>query len=192
MQTQRLHLPGSAPGFIWQQVFPEQLLLFEAYNKLLEENFPSLAVISAWRPITVNNGSVGRPAFDIPKETFKMFLNYGFSLIKISEMLGVSRKTVSRRIEQFGLLEEVPRYTNISNEDLDALVSEIYREFPNCGIRVLKGFLIVRGMRLQWERVRSSLWRINPEGIIENYATQFSKMTALFCTRSSFAVAPGR
>ena len=95
-----------------------------------------------------------------------MFLTYSFSLIKISEMLGVSRKTVSRRIEQFGLLEEVPRYTNISNEDLDALVSEIYREFPNCGIRMLKGFLIVRGMRLQWERVRSSLWRIDPEGIL--------------------------
>ena len=30
---------------------------------------------------------------------------------------------------------------------------------------MLKGFLIVRGMRLQWERVRS-LWRIDPEGIL--------------------------
>ena len=125
---------------LWQQVFPEQLLytLIEVYNKLLEEDFPSLATNSAWRPITVNNRSVGRPAFDIPKETLKMFLNSGFSLIKISEMLGVSRKTVSRRIEQFGLLEEVPRYTNISNEDLDTLIPEIYREFPNCGIRRMK------------------------------------------------------
>ena len=37
--------------FIWQQVFPEQLLytLIEAYNRLLEENSPSLAVISASR-----------------------------------------------------------------------------------------------------------------------------------------------
>ena len=30
---------------------------------------------------------------------------------------------------------------------------------------MLKGFLIVRGMRLQWERVRS-LWRIDPECIL--------------------------
>ena len=36
---------------LWQQVFPEQLLytLIEAYNRLLEENSPSLAVISASR-----------------------------------------------------------------------------------------------------------------------------------------------
>lgn len=159
---------GSEEQGLWQQVFPEQLLytLIEAYNKLQEEDLPSSTANSAWRPITVNTGSVGRPALDIPKETLKMFLNYGFSLIKISEMLGVSRKTVSRRIKHFGLLEEVPRYTNISNEDLDAVVSEIYREFPNCGIRRMKGFLIARGMRLQWERVRSSLWRIDPEGIL--------------------------
>ena len=95
-----------------------------------------------------------------------MYLNFGFSLIKISEMLGVSQKTISRRIRQFGLLEEVPRYTEISNENLDSVVAEIYHEFPNCGIRQMKGFLDAKGIRIQWERVRASLWRIDPEGIL--------------------------
>jgi transposase InsO family protein len=153
---------------LWQQVFPEQLLdtLIDSYNILLEDDFQHLPGNSTCRPTTVNSGSVGRPALDIPKETLKMFLNYGFSLIKISEMLGVSRKTISRRIRHFGLLEEVPRYTNISNVDLDVIVSEIYHEFPNCGIRRMKGFLIARGIRIQWERVRSSLWRVDPEGVL--------------------------
>ena len=67
-----------------------------------------------------------RLSIDIPRETLKMYLNFGFSLIKISELFGVSRKTVSRRIRQFGLLEEVPQHTEISDENLDATVSQIY------------------------------------------------------------------
>ena len=69
-------------------------------------------------------------------------------------MLGVSAKTISRRIQEFGLKEEVPKYTDITNDDLDKLVSDIYGEFPNCGIRRMKGFLTARGINLQWERVR--------------------------------------
>lgn len=153
---------------LWQQVFPEELLytLIEAYNKLVSEDLPGNASNTGRRPETINTSSVGRPALEIPKETLKLFLNYGFSFVKISEMLGVSTKTVSRRIKFFNLQEDIPKYTSISNEDLDAIVSEIYQEFPNCGIRRMKGFLTSRGIRMQWERVRSSLWRIDPAGIL--------------------------
>ena len=156
---------------LWLQVFPENLLdtLIDPFNKLVEESvdvLPSGVTRSVTRrPATVVKESAGRPAFEIPRETLKLFISYGFSLVKISEMLGVSAKT-SRRIKDFGLKEEIPKYTNISNDDLDVRVSEIYREFPNCGIRRMKGFLTARGIHLQWERVRSSLWRIDPEGII--------------------------
>ena len=54
----------------------------------------------------------------------------------------------------------------MSNENLDVIVSSIYTEFPNCGIRRMKGFLLARGIRIQWERVRASLWRVDPEGIL--------------------------
>ena len=30
----------------------------------------------------------------------------------------------------------------------------------------MKGFLLARGIRMQWECVRSSLWRVDPEGIL--------------------------
>ena len=81
-------------------------------------------------------------------------------------MLSVSAKTVSRRIKEFGLKEEFPKYTDITNDDLDKIVSHVYAEFPNCSIRRMKGFLTARGINLPWERVRSSLWRVDPEGII--------------------------
>lgn len=155
---------------LWQQVFSEHLLdtLIFAFNTLREESmaFNSCSTISALKPATISKDSAGRPAFEIPKETLKLLLSYGFTLVKIAEMLGVSAKTVSRRIKEFSLREELPRYTDITNDDLDKTVSDIYREFPNCGIRRMKGFLSARGINLQWERVRSSLWRIDPEGII--------------------------
>lgn len=156
---------------LWHQVFPEHLLdtLIYAFNTLLEETMSlhsDCSTMSVTKPATVAKDSAGRPAFEIKRETLKLFMSYGFSLVKIAEMLGVSAKTISRRIQEFGLKEEVPKYTDITNDDLDKLVSDIYGEFPNCGIRRMKGFLTARGINLQWERVRSSLWRIDPEGII--------------------------
>ena len=153
---------------LWQQVFPESLLntLIDVFNILIEDIMSMDATPSVRKPVTVQKDSAGRPAFEISRETLKLFLSYGFSFVKIAEMLGVSAKTVSRRIKEFGLKGEVPKYTNITNDDLDKIVSDIYREFPNCGIRRMKGFLTARGINLQWEHVRSSLWRIDPEGII--------------------------
>lgn len=47
---------------------------------------------------------------------------------------------------------------------LDEAVSVLHN-FPNCGIRKMKGFLLGQGIRVQWNRVRSSLWRTDPSGI---------------------------
>ena len=81
-------------------------------------------------------------------------------------MFGTSRKTISRRVRSFNLRKEVPKYDEISNEALDLIVSEVLHDFPNCGIRRMKGFLLGQGIRVQWSRVRSSLWRTDPSGIL--------------------------
>ena len=150
---------------MWGRSFPELLLcdLIDAH-KLLDLESASLNV--AHSPTVLNTGCAGRPSLDIPKETMKFYLNHGFSLSKVAEILGVSRKTISRRIKHFDLSEEIPRYSDILNEDLDITVSNIYKDFPNCGIRRMKGFLTSRGIRVQWHRVRSSLWRVDPEGVL--------------------------
>ena len=66
----------------------------------------------------------------------------------------------------YSLREEVSRYFEISDDALDAAVASILHNFPNCGIRRMKGFLQAQGMRIQWSRVRASLWRTNPIGIL--------------------------
>lgn len=118
------------------------------------------------RPKLIHSGNVGRPKFEIPRESLKLYLEYGFSLEQIAEMIGVCRKTVSRRIDDFNLREEVPKYTDISDDSLDSLVKSLLHDFPNCGIRRMKGLLLAQGVRVQWDRVRQTLWRTDPAGII--------------------------
>ena len=49
----------------------------------------------------VKSEVVGKPPFDISAELLKNFLSLGFSYTRISEMLGVSHWTVSRRIKDW-------------------------------------------------------------------------------------------
>lgn len=72
-------------------------------------------------------------------------------------MFHISRKTISRRIDSYNLREEIPKHDDISDEALDCVVSTVLHDFPNCGMRRMKGFLLGRGVRVQWSHVRSSL-----------------------------------
>ena len=89
----------------------------------------------------------GRAKIDIPRETLKLHLSYGFPKSKIAEFFSVSVKTISRRIEAFGLQEVIIHHSELSDEDLDVLVTEVFSNFPNCGIRRMKGFLISKGFK---------------------------------------------
>ena len=81
-------------------------------------------------------------------------------------MFHISRKTISRRIDSYNLREEIPKYDDISDEALDCVVSTVLQDFFNCGMRTMKGFLLGQAVRLRWSRVRSSLWRTDPAGIL--------------------------
>ena len=108
------------------------------------------------------SGIAGRPSYIIPKEWLAQSLEYGFTQIDIENVLKVSRKTVSRRINKFQLRSEYPRYSEIADEQLYAIVSGIISQFPNAGIRSMKGHLLARNIRVTWDRVRNSLWAVDP------------------------------
>ena len=137
--------------------------LIRGYN-LLEESLNNHADDTT-EPVQ-RQGKVGRPSVDIPKETLQLYLRYGFTYSKISSIFGVSPKTIQRRIELFSLSNEVQKYAGLSDEDLVELVKEISRNFPNCGIRRMVGFLKSRGYKVQWRRVRFAMWQADPEGLL--------------------------
>ena len=130
----------------------------------MPDSLSSLLVIPSSTPSVANTASPGRPNFNISRVVLKMYLNYGFTLKKISQIIGVNMKTVCRRIRQFDLT--VLSCSDILHENLDAIVLEIYHGFPNCGIRRMKRFLQARNLRIQWEHVRSSIWRDDQQGLL--------------------------
>lgn len=77
-------------------------------------------------------------------------------------MLLVSRTNLRRRIQNLGSFSN--RYTTISDAELDELIREIKRGFPNSGISMMLGHLRSRNVFVQGQRVRSSLVRIDPVG----------------------------
>ena len=64
---------------------------------------------------------IGKPAFDISAELFEDFLSLGFSYTRISEMLGVSRWTVSRGVKDSGL-EDFKSFSKLSDDKLGKVV----------------------------------------------------------------------
>ena len=117
-------------------------------------------------PAVLYAGVRGRPRLEIHADTLKFLLEFGFKAGEIATMLSVSIQTIQRRMADFSLREEVPRYSLISDNELDETCRELTAEFPNCGVRRMRGFLLSRNMRVSWERIREAMRRIDPEGVL--------------------------
>ena len=81
-------------------------------------------------------------------------------------MFCVSIRTIQRRMANFNIREDVPCYTPISDNQLDETCRQITSEFPNCGVRRMRGFLLDRNIRVSWERRREAMRRIDPQGVL--------------------------
>ena len=108
---------------------------------------------------------VGRPRFDISYEQLLYLLENRFTVRQISDMLGVSQRTVYRRMNEFSLSVHM-QYSDISDDDLDNIVYSIQNAFPMCGNVQMQGHLLARGIRLQQIRIREAQRRIDPESCI--------------------------
>lgn len=106
----------------------------------------------------------GRPEIDIPEDQLHYLINQGFTVYDISVMFDCSRRTVERRMKKYGL--GVRNYTPLSDSELDNTVSEIVSMFPHCGEKSISSRLRSRGIMIKRDRIRESLRRVNPSGVI--------------------------
>lgn len=107
----------------------------------------------------------GRPRFDVSQDQIKYLMELGLTTVMISNVLGLSRSTLARRMREFGLRAS-EKYCSISDEELDALVSSLSQQFPGCGHKMMQGHLRSRGVVVQQARARESLRRTDPEGVL--------------------------
>lgn len=110
----------------------------------------------------------GRPACVISREQLDYLLGHGFSVPRISKMMGVSISTVRRRMTVYGL-RVGSTYSRITNEELDNKIAHFLRSSPNSGYRRILGELRRQGHRMQSCRVRESVRRVDPEGVTRRW-----------------------
>ena len=60
-------------------------------------------------------------------------------------------------------------YSTMDDDELDELTIQVSNEHPGIGIRMLKGYLQSKGIRVQRERIRLSLLRVDPIGIVQRW-----------------------
>ena len=72
-------------------------------------------------------------------------------------------------------------YSNLSDSELDDTVLSIKSRIPYAGYRMVKGCLQADGHRVQWDRIKESMHRVDAPGVLE-------RMTQLGCivSRSYF------
>lgn len=134
--------------------------LFEARDLLVEAqnvNLPSNTSV-------VTTGRVGRPSYEISKEQLEFLIDCNFKIQEISTMIGVSKRTIERSLANFGITRR-EKFSAITDADLDIIVQEIKVTSPNCGSKLLQGYIHSRGICVQRKRVRESLSRIDPLGV---------------------------
>ena len=76
-------------------------------------------------------------------------------------MIGVSRSTLYRRLDEEGIGQTII-YTDINDGNLDHLIREIKLQHPYDGERLMAGHLARYGVRVTRARLRSSIHRVDP------------------------------
>ena len=80
----------------------------------------------------VTLSSRGRPRFMIPADQLNYLLEKRFTVPQISELLGVSVRTIRRRMTDYNLNVH-EQYSMLSDQELDEIVRGIQDQFPTCG-----------------------------------------------------------
>ena len=122
-------------------------------------------IFCASLPATAFTGQCRCPRYSILRDQLEFLVDRCFSVIDIATLLGVSVRTIERRLLEFGLSVR-STYSRIDNRKLDQMIHNILTEFPNTGYRRMTRFLMSRGLRIQQCRIREAMRRVNPGGVI--------------------------
>ena len=101
---------------------------------------------------------IGRPPIDVNIEDIAFLRGLRFSWQRIAQILGISRSTLYRRINEEGLARNLS-YTTISDADLDKLVADIKAVHPNDGERLM---MVSRNIFVPRARLRGAIHRVDP------------------------------
>lgn len=120
--------------------------------------------------VPVMQGEMGRPKYVVcPQQLQGLIEDLSLPVSAIATLLGVSEKTVKRRMHENGLSIK-QSYSTLTDDELDNLVRSVKARTPHVGYRMMKGILKAMGHRVQWKRVSSSMHRVDSVGVLTRMA----------------------
>lgn len=145
-------------------------------EELVQDTAQALAVLSQYGEELVDSlgswpidSTRGRPRYNISQQQLEHLLNLNFDCPTIASMLGVSLRTVRRRMTEYHLSVK-SHYSSMNDDELDGVVRELKVQFPNSGYRIMDGLLRQKGIRIQQSRVREAMQRTDPNGTVVRFA----------------------
>lgn len=142
--------------------FEQLCAVFERSYSRFVQNIPDSAHGLNFRCERERLFGPGRPRVVITRQQIEALREIHFSWSSIAILLGVSERTLERRREEFEMPKGRACYADISDEELDRIVSEILELTPDTGETLVQGALRHRGLLVQRRRVRESLLRVDP------------------------------
>lgn len=67
------------------------------------------------------------------------------------------------------------QYSQVTDDELDAIVKDIKIAFPNCGYRLMHGHLLTHGYRITQTRIKDALHRVDPDGSALRWAVAIER-----------------
>ena len=104
----------------------------------------------------------GRPSIKIPMEMLEELRGIGFTWTNISQMLGVSRWTIHRRVVEYGL-DDMKGFSQLSDAELDEIIIKYNSNHGQAtGYNLICGHFKSIGLRIQRRRIRERLAKLDP------------------------------
>ena len=100
--------------------------------------------------MAVATNAKGRPKVAVDQGKLEFLRSLHFTWDDISAMMGVSKKTLQRRAQEWS----IATYTTISDANLDDLVRRYLHSSPQAGEAMLRGYLQSIQVHVQRERLR--------------------------------------
>jgi hypothetical protein len=115
-------------------------------------------------PVTVEHRAQrGRPRKKVDIQFLHTAMNpkHWISISQLAKQLNIHCHTLRYYLKAHDV---DPKFSTISDEDLDILVKTFHETKPDSGLRYLIGFLRQHGLRVQGEHVRASVGQVDKLG----------------------------
>ena len=99
----------------------------------------------------------------------------GYTWVKVSQLLQISRSTLYRRLEDHGISPD--DYSDITPLELDKVVKTVKQDHPNDGEVLLKGHLSRLGIKVRRSQLRASIHQVDHEGTVDRRSNTIKRRT---------------